>query len=101
MNIDSIDDGVDFNWKFWLICLLVVAAVFLAMLPKWMRGDEARAVLQTAGYTDVKLQGFVFLSCGEDLFGMGFQAKGPTGKPAAGAVCKGIFKGATVRLKAD
>jgi len=98
MNFDSIDDGANINWKLWLVCLMVVAAIFFVMLPKWMRGEEARAVLETAGYTDVKLHGFVFLPCGEDLFGMGFEAKGPTGKPAVGAVCKGIFKGATVRL---
>lgn len=98
MNISSIDDAADLNWKVWLVCLLVVAVIFLMMLPKWNHGDEARRALEAAGYTDVTLQGFVFLPCGEDLFGMGFEATGPTGKPAKGAVCKGIFKGATVRL---
>jgi len=99
MNIDSIHDG-GLSLKAWLVLLGLVAVVFFAMLPKWMRGDEVRQVLETSGYSDVTLKGFVFLPCGEDLFGMGFEAKGPTGKPARGAVCKGIFKGATVRLEA-
>ena len=98
MNIDSIDDP-GLSLKTWLILLALVAVVFFAMLPKWMQGDEVRQVLETSGYSEVQLKGFVFLPCGEDLFGMGFEAKGPTGRLARGAVCKGIFKGATVRLE--
>ena len=101
MNIDTLDDGAEVNWKVWLTILLVVAAIFFAMLPKWMRGEEVKSVPETAGYSQIELHGFVFLPCGEDLFGMGFTAKGPTGKDAKGAVCKGIFKGATVRLSVD
>lgn len=61
-------------------------------MPHWTRGDEA------AGHTVVLLHGFISLPCGDDLFVMGFEAAGPTVKPAKGAVCKGIFKGATVCL---
>lgn len=85
----------------WVIGLIVVGAIFFAMLPKWLKGEEASAVLEAAGYTNVQLDGFRFWECGEDLFGMGFTAAGPSGKPAKGAVCKGIFKGATVRLETN
>lgn len=83
--------------RVWIIVTVVVAIVFFAMLPKWMNGDEERSVLASAGYTQVKLDGFRFLDC-PDLFGMGFEAKGPTGQPAKGAVCRGIFAAASIRL---
>ena len=72
----------------------------LSMLPKWLNGDEVTAVLQTSGYTNIQVDGFRFFDCGDDLFGIGFTATGPSGLPAKGAVCRGIFKGATVRLSA-
>ena len=90
-------DGDKFELWFYVVGGLIVAAIFFAMLPKWMRGDEEMAVLTAAGYTEVKLDGFRFLDC-PDLFGMGFEASGPTGKPAKGAVCRGIFAAASVRL---
>lgn len=88
---------MDGETKFELVVIGVVLIAFLVMLPKWMKGDEERAVLAAAGYTDVKLDGFRFLDC-PDLFGMGFEAKGPTGQPAKGAVCRGIFTGSSIRL---
>lgn len=87
-----------FEMWFYLVGGLIVVAIFVAMLPNWMKGDEERAVLASAGYTEVKLDGFRVLDC-PDLFGMGFEAKGPSGAPAKGAVCRGIFSGASIRLK--
>jgi len=86
--------------ELWLygIAAIAVALFFFAKLPTWMKGGEERSVLIAAGYTNIKLKGFRILDC-PDLFGMGFEAKGPNGNPAKGAVCKGIFTGASIRLK--
>ncbi|MFP3637848.1 hypothetical protein [Paraburkholderia sp. SIMBA_054] len=80
-----------------IIAAVVIGVMFLAMLPRWIRGDEERSVLAQAGYTRVKLTGFRVLGC-PDLFGMGFEASGPTGVAAKGVVCKGILEKATIRL---
>lgn len=90
-------DGEKFELWAWVVGAVIVAAIFFAMLPRWLKGDEERAVLTAAGYTEVKLDGFRFLDC-PDLFGMEFEAKGPSGTPAKGAVCRGIFTGASIRL---
>lgn len=91
------NDSDKFELWFYIVGGLIVAAIFFAMLPKWLKGDEERAVLAAAGYSEVKLDGFRILDC-PDLFGMGFEAKGPSGTPAKGAVCRGIFSGASIRL---
>ncbi len=82
----------------YIISTIVVAVIFFTMLPKWMKGDEEKAVLSAAGYTEVKLNGFRFFDC-PDLFGMGFEANGPSGAVAKGAVCRGILTGSSIRLK--
>lgn len=87
-----------FELRFDLIAVVVVAVIFCTMLPRWLKGDEERAVLSAAGYTEIQLDGFRFLEC-PDLFGMGFKAKGPTGATAKGAVCRGIFTSSSIRLK--
>lgn len=98
MNIESLEDGDGLSGRAFLVFLIILAIIFFAMLPKWMRGDDVKAVLAKAGYTLVELHGFSYLPCGDDLFGMAFTAKGPTGVPTSGSVCKGIFSDATIRL---
>lgn len=83
--------------------LLVIVAVLIfaawAIWPK-ARPDEARAVLSAQGYTQVEITGSRLFGCGrEDVYRTGFRAVGPTGVPAQGVVCSGIFKGATVRIE--
>ncbi len=73
-----------------LIALLVGACIDPA---------GARKVLHSAGYTEIKAEGYSMFVCGQDdFFATKFTAKNPAGKYASGAVCSGLlFKGGTIR----
>lgn len=76
--------------------LLIAAMVALAGCT-----DEtnARRVLEDSGYTDVRLGGYAFFACSEDdIFRTSFEARGANGRTVRGTVCKGWFKGSTIRL---
>ena len=61
--------------------------------------NEAVRALHTAGYSDTIITGWAWFECDKnDTFQFKFQAVGPTGQPATGAVCSGFFKGNTIRL---
>ena len=75
---------------------ILIAAALLGGCTQSQRAQEA---LADAGYTEIQTTGYAFFACAEkDLFATGFTAKGPTGRPVAGAVCSGVFKGQTIRL---
>ena len=78
-----------------LAALLLAVALFGCTQP-----DHARRVLESAGYTEIQMQGYDWLACSEDdTYHDKFSAKGPNGKPVSGVVCAGLlFKGATIRL---
>lgn len=77
-----------------LLCLAIAAA-----LAGCTSQSDAHRALTAAGYTNVELGGFAWLSCSEDdQFRTRFRATGPNGQPATGAVCGGWFKGSTIRL---
>lgn len=60
---------------------------------------SAKRALEQAGYSNVQTTGYSFFGCDEkDTYHTGFIAQGPTGKPAEGVVCAGVFKGSTIRL---
>lgn len=59
----------------------------------------ANRVLEDAGYTHIQTGGYAFAACAEsDTYATRFTAIGPTGRQVSGAVCAGVFKGATIRL---
>lgn len=75
--------------------LIGLALVFLAGCSS---ENDASKALKGAGYTEVRLTGHAWFSCGkDDTFATGFVAKGPTGLPVTGAVCSGWTKGSTIR----
>lgn len=78
-----------------LLVALLVGVVFGCVSE-----DRANRVLHAAGYSDVKLGGYAWLSCAEDdKTKRKFTAKGPTGEHVDGAVCCGAFgKSCTIRL---
>ena len=55
--------------------------------------------LSDNGYTDINVGGYSWFMCGNgDDYATEFTAKSPSGKFVSGAVCSGIFKGATIRF---
>lgn len=75
---------------------LIAALVTLAACT-----DEPKAlrVLQSNGYTDIKLTGYDPFGCDKhDNFATGFQARSPNGQFVTGVVCSGWMKGATIRF---
>lgn len=77
----------------------LVAGVALAM-SACTSPETADRVLRQQGYSDVKAEGYAWLSCGkDDSVRTAFSAKAPNGDRVTGAVCGGLlFKNNTVRL---
>lgn len=76
----------------------LIAVVFAVALSACTDVDGAKKALEGAGYTDIHTTGYEAFSCGEnDIYNTGFKAKGPTGKTVEGVVCRGAFKGSTIR----
>lgn len=63
------------------------------------RNDAERA-LSSAGYTDIKVQGYDWFGCSkDDFYHTKFVAKNPAGQYVKGTVCSGLlFKNATIRF---
>jgi len=79
--------------------LLVIAAIAL-LSAGCTQPDHALKVLESQGYTDIRMGGYDWLNCSkDDTYHDKFTAKGPTGKEVSGVVCAGLFfRGSTVRL---
>ena len=77
-----------------LILILLAAGVAGCTQP-----DKALRALESAGYTQVVIEGYAVFGCDKnDQFHDRFSAVGANGKPVSGVVCGGFFKGATIRL---
>jgi hypothetical protein len=77
----------------------VMMLAVLVVLSGCTRPDHTRALLESQGYTDVDAGGYSYFGCSEDdFFRTKFTATAPNGQPVKGVVCKGVFKGATVRF---
>lgn len=62
--------------------------------------ETATRVLTAAGYTNIRLTGYPWLACSDDdWLNYAFTATGPSGAPVEGAVCCGLVKNCTVRLR--
>lgn len=79
------------------LSFLSVAPV--ALLAGCSDPQGAARALDNIGMTDIRTDGYALFACGEgDQFATKFTAKNPNGKTVSGAVCSGVFKGATVRF---
>lgn len=77
----------------------LILIVSIAALSACTQTDRATSALQDAGYTSIRITGYAWFSCSEkDTFATSFEAVGPSGRKASGAVCSGFFKGQTIRL---
>lgn len=63
--------------------------------------DGAVKVLSDNGFTKIQTGGYAWLSCGskDDIYRTEFTATSPNGSLVKGAVCKGIWKGSTIRFE--
>lgn len=78
---------------------IIYALLAALALTACTDANNATRTLVSQGYTEIRINGYALLSCGEnDTYATAFTAKGPNGKPVSGAVCAGVFKGNTVRL---
>ena len=59
---------------------------------------EARRALDSSGFSEIELEGWVPFSCAEHEAVQGFKAKSPKGTAVRGVVCCGVFKSCTVRF---
>lgn len=78
----------------------IALLVIVAGLAACTQPNNAQSLLESQGYTDVRITGYNWFGCSDDdTYHTGFEAKSPTGKPISGTVCAGlIFKGATIRF---
>lgn len=77
---------------------LVLIAALIA-LAACTDAPKAQRVLESAGYTEIKITGYDAFACDKnDNFSTGFQARSPNGQFVTGVVCSGWLKGATIRF---
>jgi hypothetical protein len=74
-------------------------AIFIMLLSGCTAPDRAVRTLTDAGYSNIKIGEYAWLSCGKgDVYSTRFEATGITGRTVTGAICNGFFKGATIRF---
>lgn len=61
--------------------------------------DMTQKTLESAGYSDIKIEGYAWFACSEDdTFHTSFTAKNPKDQEVSGVVCCGLFKNCTIRF---
>lgn len=87
-----------------LFGLVAFTVIGLFLTPGCTQSErDVKAIVESQGYTQVEKTGWGWLECGSgknnnESFRTKFTAKSPNGSTVRGAVCKGWFKGATVRI---
>jgi len=90
------------TYKFiFTIVLVVLLFVFATPFLGWRtQPQETKELLQSRGYTQIEVDGYSWFACSEDdWYATSFEATPPSGEGVVrGTVCKGIFKGKTIRM---
>lgn len=83
-----------------VVCAALIA-LLLAGCESLTQPNDARRILEDAGYTQITITGYKCMSCSkDDVYHTGFVATGPTGKRVSGTVCAGVFfKNSTIRFE--
>jgi len=81
-----------------LVLAVVALLIFVAIAPfACVNEEDAARQLQREGYTNVEFSGYEWFGCGrDDFYSTGFNAT-KNGQAVHGVVCKGLFKGSTIR----
>ena len=67
--------------------------------PHWQDPEGAEKTLKDADYDVVQTGGYDWFKCGKgDLWHTHFVIRNEKGKEVEGTVCKGIWKGSTIRF---
>ena len=79
-----------------LVGLFCIAGLFN---PLWTDPEGARNTADSHGFTNIETKGYSWFGCGKgDIWHTQFTAKNENGKDVSGVVCRGFFKGSTLRL---
>ena len=83
-----------------LIKCLALVAISAVLLVGCSKPEEARKVLKSQGYSDIKITGYKVFGCADgDTWSTGFIAKSVVGIETKGIVCRGLWlKASTIRL---
>lgn len=83
---------------FIVICFFIIGII--APLSGCTSRKDANHALKSAGYTDIKTNGYAWFACSKDDFHhTKFTATNVRGKIVSGTVCSGLFfKNATIRF---
>lgn len=77
------------------LILMVAAGLAGCTVP----APDANEALAAYGFRDIELGGLSMFGCSkDDDFTRTFSATGPSGQRVRGVICKGLFKGSTVRI---
>lgn len=78
----------------------IITLLLLTLVAGCTDEPRSRRVLEEAGYSSIQITGYAFGECSDsDDYHTEFSAKGPTGKSVTGAVCCGIVKSCTIRIR--
>lgn len=85
-------------WFSVVVCLVIFAIGITT--PLWgVDKHGANQILSNQGYSEIKIQGYGWFSCSSsDWFSTKFTAISPNENKVDGVVCKGLFKGSTIRF---
>lgn len=81
-----------------LIIILFTLFIFSACSNE-ETNKKAIRVLESNGYTNIKLTGYNSACCSDNEYSTGFEADSPIGKKVTGCVCTAYNKGATIRFE--
>lgn len=74
--------------------------VLLALTSCMTDAPRSRRVLEESGFTEIQIGGYAWSECAKgDDYHTEFSAKGPSGHAVTGAVCCGVWKSCTVRIR--
>jgi hypothetical protein len=63
------------------------------------RPEHTKALLESQGYSDVKITGFASWACGKEEYSTGFRATNHFGKEVEGSVCDDLIEYSTIKFK--
>lgn len=81
--------------------LIIILFLVLAGCSKDSRKESANSTLRGHGFSDIRLAGTPWLSCGKKdslWISYMFEAKNPHGKQVSGMVCCGAMRGCIVKF---
>ena len=77
----------------------IIPLIALLTATACSNANTARRVLEQNGYEVIEVGGYALFSCSkDDTFATKFRARSSNGSIVTGAVCSGLFKGATIRF---